>query len=196
MDGKRAACLSAGVELLAATSSSLSSLLQHLIPSSREVLAGPGGRQGSFIPLGGSESFFRSCKSSLRLLKCVVLKAVREPILNGGDTKMSGAFFTASGNNLRVCWNCLSQSLPSCCKSLPGFDEKHIYAEIHGLSHFFSAFSATLFRAPGSALCSEPCTLSWCAVVLHARLARSACAVCTCVPAVLSEAARRCVWHK
>lgn len=86
---------------------------------------------------------------------------------------MSGAFFTASGNNLCVFWNCLSRSLPSCCKSLPGFDEKHIYAEIHGLSHFFSAFSATLFVS---------CT--WFGAVqrtLHAQLVcrHAACKACT-----------------
>lgn len=143
---KSAVCSCTGVELLAITfSSHISSLLQYLIPSSSKVLAGPGGRRGSLIAPGDSESFFRSYKSSLRLLKCVVLKAVREPILNGGDTEMSGASFTALGSNLCFCWNYLSRSLPSCCKSLPGFDEKHICAEIHWLSCFFPTSSATLF---------------------------------------------------
>lgn len=83
------------------------------------------------------------------------------------------ALLYALGSNLCVCWNCLSRSLPPCCKSLPGFDEKHIYAEIHGLSHFFSAFSATLF-----VLCT------WFGAVqrtLHVQLVccRAACEACT-----------------
>lgn len=100
---------------MAITSSShISSLLQYLILSSPEVLAGPGGKQASFIALGGSESFFRSYKSSFRLLKYIILKAVWETTLIGGDTKMSGASFTALGSSFCFCWNYLSGSLPSC----------------------------------------------------------------------------------
>lgn len=115
-------------------------------PFFQRSAGGPRGGQGSFIALGGSESFFRSCKNSVRLLKCVVLKAVREQILNGGDRyKMSGASFTALGSNLCFCWSYLPSSPPPCCKLLPGFDEEHVCAEIHRLSCFFSAFSATSF---------------------------------------------------
>lgn len=103
-----------------------------------------------------------------------MLKAVQESILNGGDTKMSGASFTALGSNLYFCGNYLSRSLPPCCKLLPGFDEKHICAEMHWLSGFFSAFSAMLL--------SVSCT--WFSAVqqaLHAQLVchHAVCEACT-----------------
>ena len=117
---------------------------------------------------------------------------------------MSGASFTALGSNLCFCWNYLSRSLPPCCKLLPGFDEKHICAEIHRLSlspHPPSAFSATPFcfvhlvvpsavspahpaSLPACEACTpswsaavrpcEACTPSWSAAVCRARLARPA----------------------
>jgi len=113
-------------------------LLPHLIPPPSDVLAGLGRRQGgSFIAPRGLGSFFRSDRSPLGLLKCVVLKAVRGPILNGGDTKTSGAHSAPLGSNFCFCWNYLPQSLPPCWKLLPGFDANHISAEIPCLPRLF-----------------------------------------------------------
>lgn len=65
----------------------VSSFLTYHIHPSSQGLPGCRRRWEPYIALEGSESFFKSCSLFLRLQKCVVLKAVWEPILNGEDKK-------------------------------------------------------------------------------------------------------------